>query len=76
MLPPPENFNPPPPGSPWDVLTAADVAKWLKCSKEQVRRMADGRADHRLPSFRVGNRWRFLQSDVVEFIQKRKAKAA
>ncbi len=54
-----------------DVLDAKDVAKMLRVNPRTVIRLAE-RGE--LPSFRVGDLWRFHRSDIDIFIEAQKRK--
>jgi excisionase family DNA binding protein len=60
-----------------EVLTVAEVAEWLRCSRTYVRNAAEGRVDGpHLQGFRVGRLWRFRREAVQRFIERREAEAA
>lgn len=50
----------------WDVK---DVARFLKYNPSTVRSMARNKE---LPAFKVGREWRFVQSDVIAFLNSLK----
>ena len=50
-------------------LTLHDIAEWLNCSSETVRRLIVGGA---LSGFKVGNTWRAYQSSVEVYISQSK----
>ena len=52
-----------------DVLDAKEVAKMLRVHQRTVIRLAE-RGE--LKAFRVGDLWRFLRSDIVEFINRQR----
>jgi len=54
------------------LLTIKDVAKVLTVSATSVRRLQFSR---RLPFMKVGGAIRFLQSDIVEYLRKRRVDA-
>jgi len=47
------------------VITIKEVASYLKVNERTVYRLAIAR---RIPAFKVGNVWRFKQSDIDEWI--------
>ncbi|GAB4202182.1 MAG: hypothetical protein OHK0013_15110 [Sandaracinaceae bacterium] len=47
------------------LLTKREVARWLKIAPQTVVRMAR-RGD--LPGRRVGNRWRFVQAEIRQWL--------
>jgi excisionase family DNA binding protein len=49
-----------------DVLTAVEVAAWLRIPTSTVYDLA--RRGH-LPGHRVGRAWRFLRSEVEQWLQ-------
>lgn len=52
-----------------ELLTAADVADLFNVSITSVRRLQQQR---QLPFLKVGGSARFLRSDVVQYLQKRR----
>ena len=52
-----------------ETLTVDQVAKILQVSSYQIRKLA---RENRLPAYRVGNRWRFLKQDVVEWLMRQR----
>ncbi|MGL4734876.1 MAG: helix-turn-helix domain-containing protein [Enterovibrio sp.] len=55
-----------------DVLTIKEVAEYLKVNERTIYRLA---ANGELPGFRVGNAWRFKQSDLAAWVAKQTQKA-
>lgn len=56
-----------------EILTATEVAAFLRVSRRQVYAMAqerttDGRKSHPLPSVKFGGCVRFLKEDVIAWI--------
>ena len=47
------------------ILTTKDVANYLKINERTIYRLA---ASGELPGFRVGNSWRFKQSELEQYI--------
>lgn len=47
------------------VLTIKDVADYLKVNERTIYRLA---ASGNLPGFKVGNSWRFKQSELEQYI--------
>ncbi|MAD65535.1 helix-turn-helix domain-containing protein [Haliea sp.] len=47
------------------VLTIKDVADYLKVNERTIYRLA---ASGELPGFKVGNSWRFKQSELEQYI--------
>lgn len=47
------------------ILTTKDVADYLKVNERTIYRLA---ASGVLPGFRVGNSWRFKQSELEQYI--------
>lgn len=47
------------------ILTIKDVADYLKINERTIYRLA---ASGELPGFRVGNSWRFRQSELEQYI--------
>jgi predicted DNA-binding transcriptional regulator AlpA len=63
-----------------EILTADEVAAWLKISKWQVYELAKARTrsgdvrEHPLPVLRIGSSVRFRKSDLEEWIEKLRGK--
>lgn len=57
------------PGSSSDgaVLTIKDVAEYLKVNERTVYRLAGAK---KIPAFKVGGTWRFLRSDIDQWIKE------
>jgi predicted DNA-binding transcriptional regulator AlpA len=59
-----------------EILTAAEVAAWLKVSKCQVYELVKDRTrsgdvrEHPLPALHIGGSVRFRKSDVENWIEK------
>ena len=47
------------------ILTIKDVADYLKVNERTIYRVA---ASSELPGFKVGNSWRFKQSELEQYI--------
>tara|TARA_R110001592_G_scaffold363263_1_gene682792 strand:- start:21092 stop:21301 length:210 start_codon:yes stop_codon:yes gene_type:complete len=47
------------------ILTIKDVAEYLKVNERTIYRLA---ASGALPGFKVGNSWRFKQSELEQYI--------
>lgn len=47
------------------ILTIKDVADYLKVNERTIYRLAAG---GELPGFKVGNSWRFKQSELEQYI--------
>ncbi|MBD1583426.1 MULTISPECIES: helix-turn-helix domain-containing protein [Alteromonadales] len=56
-----------------EVLTIKEVAQYLKVNERTIYRLA---ASGELPGFRVGNAWRFKQSDLATWVAKQTQKSA
>lgn len=50
------------------ILTIKDVAEYLKVNERTIYRLA---ASGELPGFKVGNSWRFKQSELEQYIASR-----
>lgn len=50
------------------VLTIKDVADYLKVNERTIYRLA---ASGALPGFKIGNSWRFKQSELEQYISSR-----
>lgn len=50
-----------------EVLTLAEVSKYLRSSRDTIYRMAR-RGD--IPCFKVGSNWRFKKSKIDEWAEK------
>lgn len=51
------------------LMTVAEVAQFLRVSKEWVHQHSNGRRQPTIPSVRLGTAVRFLRTDVLEFVQ-------
>ena len=49
-----------------DLMTLAEVAAYLRLSKDTVYRMASG---GKLPASKVGSQWRFRRDDVDQWLE-------
>jgi excisionase family DNA binding protein len=56
-----------------EVLTIKEVAQYLKVNERTIYRLA---ASGELPGFRVGNAWRFKQTDLAIWVAKQTQKSA
>jgi len=52
-----------------NLMTLAEVAAYLRLSKDTVYRMA---SSGRLPASKVGSQWRFRRGDVDKWLDKNK----
>lgn len=52
------------------LLTAADVAAWLKLNIETVYDLI---AKAQLPAFKIGGQWRFQEAQVRAWLARRSA---
>lgn len=50
------------------ILTIKDVSEYLKVNERTIYRLA---ASGELPGFKVGNSWRFKQSELEQYIASR-----
>jgi excisionase family DNA binding protein len=57
------------PDSALELLTIAEVAKWLKISASGVRRLQQGR---HLPFIKVGGSVRFSRRDIASYLETRR----
>jgi PTS system nitrogen regulatory IIA component len=55
---------------PEPLLTAAEVAAWLKLNVETVYDLI---ARHQLPAVRIGGQWRFQEDQVREWLEQSNA---
>ncbi len=55
------------PGAESEVMTLQEVADYLHCHYVTARQLAQRRE---IPGFRLGGGWRFLKSDVDQWIAK------
>lgn len=51
-----------------DVLTAEEVAKYLRIHPYTVRRLA---REKKLPGFRIGGQWRFNRSQIDDIVNSK-----
>jgi excisionase family DNA binding protein len=52
---------------PEPLLSAADIAAWLKLNVETVYDLI---AQHQLPAFKIGGQWRFEEAEVRDWLQR------
>ncbi|HPF35458.1 MAG TPA: helix-turn-helix domain-containing protein [Candidatus Krumholzibacteria bacterium] len=52
-----------------NLMTLAEVAAYLRLSKDTVYRMASA---GRLPASKVGSQWRFRRDDVEQWLETNK----
>lgn len=50
-----------------EIMTIADVAKYLKISTKTMYRLAE---QDKIPAFKVGGSWRFTKQKIDEWIKK------
>lgn len=55
--------------TPKDILTAEEVAEFLRIHPYTVRRLA---REGKLPGFRIGGQWRFKKKIIDEKLEKGK----
>lgn len=55
---------------PEPLLSAADVAAWLKLNIETVYDLI---AQHQLPAIKIGGQWRFEEAQVREWLEHHRA---
>ena len=55
------------------ILTIKDVADYLKVNERTIYRLA---ASAELPGFKVGNSWRFKQSELEQYIASQHNRAS
>lgn len=51
-----------------EIMTMKEVASYLKINEKTAYRLA---SEGKLPGFKVGGSWRFRQSDIDKWIDKR-----
>lgn len=56
-----------------EILTLQEVAKYLRVNPRTIHRMIDAK---KIPCFRVGNRYRFLKSILIQWVQDKAGKGA
>ena len=54
------------------ILTIKEVAEYLKVNDRTVYRLAGAK---KIPAFKVGGTWRFVQSDIDQWIKNQTAGA-
>ena len=54
------------------LMNFNDVKKYLNVSRATMYRLI---YDKRVPSFKVGNRWRFRKEEIDEWIKKKKTES-
>lgn len=74
ITPTPASAIPIPQFPPSEILTAQEVANWLKMSKRQVyemtRHRGKVRADHPIPVMRINGNIRFRRSDIEAWLSR------
>ena len=50
-----------------ELMTAAETCRFLKISQQTLYRYLRGR---QIPAFKLGNEWRFVRSDLEQWIQE------
>jgi excisionase family DNA binding protein len=55
-----------------NILTAEEVAAWLKVKPVTVRRLL---VSGKLTGFKVGNEWRITEDDLQRFIEQQREKS-
>lgn len=50
-----------------DILTIKDLAEHLKVNERTIYRLVSAR---RIPAFKVGGSWRFLRTDINNWIKE------
>ena len=50
-----------------EVMTIREVADYLNCHLNTAYRLVN---DRKIPSFKLGNDWRFLKSEIEKWIAK------
>ncbi|MDP2751555.1 MAG: helix-turn-helix domain-containing protein [Rhodocyclaceae bacterium] len=53
-----------------DILTITEVAAYLKVAERTTYRLA---AAKKIPAFKVGGTWRFVRSDIDQWIKNQTA---
>jgi len=51
-----------------ELLTAAETCRYLKISPRTLYRYIQ---DRRMPAFKLGKEWRFVRSDLQQWIRSR-----
>jgi len=51
-----------------DIMTMKEVAEYLKINEKTAYRLA---SEGKIPGFKVGGSWRFRQSDIDDWIDKK-----
>ena len=54
------------------ILTIKEVAEYLKVTERTIYRLA---AAKKIPAFKVGGTWRFLQPDIENWIRQQSSAA-
>ena len=55
---------------PEPLLSAADIAVWLKLNVETVYDLI---AQHQLPAMKIGGQWRFQEAEVRNWLERHNA---
>lgn len=51
-----------------ELLTAAETCRYLKISPRTLYRYIQ---DRRMPAFKLGKEWRFVRSDLEQWVRRR-----
>jgi excisionase family DNA binding protein len=55
---------------PEPLLSAADVAAWLKLNVETIYDLI---AHHQFPAIKIGGQWRFQEAKVLKWLERHNA---
>jgi excisionase family DNA binding protein len=55
-----------------ELLTAADTCRFLKIAPRTLYRYIQ---DRRMPAFKLGKEWRFVRSDLEQWLRRRSARS-
>jgi len=50
-----------------EILTHEEVAEWLKLPKSTLYKLL---TEKKIPAVKIGKHWRFLKSDLLDWINK------
>jgi len=55
-----------------ELLTAAETCRYLKITPRTLYQYIQ---DRRMPAFKLGKEWRFMRSDLEQWLRRRSARA-
>jgi excisionase family DNA binding protein len=50
-----------------EIMTVSALARYLRCNRSLIYRLL---RERQIPAFKLGKNWRFLRSDIDEFVAR------